>query len=235
LAFLSQLLLTNFRAFPTAQIDLDDHGLILIAGANNSGKSALLSAFDLVANRGAPGEYRYVRGSHPEVAATFTLSDEDQREIVTRADTGLSMRATISPLKVQWRFTDIQSGLAATKLMVQWGDRQFEVARWDVDEAKFFAVHGPALMEPDPQLVELSGIGGSLENGLQTVSDMAVWLSHLTEWRQRYYSLPTLRPGSQRETPLSTHPNLRRAAITSRPFCFICSFTILGTLLSFRG
>jgi predicted ATPase len=208
LAFLSQLLLTNFRSFPTAQIDLDDHGLILIAGANNSGKSALLSAFEVLAGRGAPGEYRYVRGSRAEVTAMFTLSDEDQREILTRAGIGPLMSATISPLQVQWGFTDNQSGLVATELGVLWGDRQFDVARWDIDEAKFLAVRGPALMEPEPQLVEIPGIGGSLENGLQAVPELAVWLSHLTEWRQRYYLLPTLRPGSQRETPLSTHPKL---------------------------
>jgi DNA repair ATPase RecN len=72
LAFLSELLLSNFRSFPNAQIDLDDHGLILIAGANNSGKSALLSAFDLIAGRGTTGEYKYVGASEVEVAASFT-------------------------------------------------------------------------------------------------------------------------------------------------------------------
>jgi predicted ATPase len=208
LAFLNQVLLTNFRSFPTAQIDFDDHGLILIAGANNSGKSALLSAFDLVAGKGSPGEYRYVGGSRAEVTATFTLSDEDQREIVTRTGLKPLMRATISPFQAQWGFKDNQSGLVATELRVVWGDRQFYVARWDGDEAKFLAVRGPALMEPEPQLVEIQRAAGSLENGLQALPELAVWLSHLTEWRQRYYSLPTLRPGSQRETGLRTDPKL---------------------------
>jgi hypothetical protein len=136
LAFLSQLLLTNFRSFPTAELDLDDHGLTLIAGANNSGKSALLSAFDLIAGRGAPGEYKYAGAPEVEVAATFTLSEDDQREIFTK--NGIQATAAPWPMKVQWLFTDIQSALAATKLRVQWGhSNPFDVAAWEVGDQRF--------------------------------------------------------------------------------------------------
>lgn len=206
MAFLSQLLLTNFRSFPTAELDLDDHGLMLIAGANNSGKSALLSAFDLIAGRGAPGEYKYAGAPEVEVAATFTLSEDDQREIFTK--NGIQATAAPWPMKVQWLFTDIQSALAATKLRVQWGhSNPFDVAAWEVGDQRFSAVRGPALMEPQPQSVEIA-VAGPLESALNYQPELAVWLSHLTEWRQRYYLLPTLRPGSQRETPLSTDPKL---------------------------
>lgn len=38
--------LENFRAFHSAEIRLPGNGLVLVAGANNAGKTALLSAFD---------------------------------------------------------------------------------------------------------------------------------------------------------------------------------------------
>src|SRR6266536_569362 len=43
----------NFRPFQAASIRLPASGLVLVAGANNSGKSALLSALDVVAGIGA--------------------------------------------------------------------------------------------------------------------------------------------------------------------------------------
>jgi len=39
----------NYRAFRHAEMTLPEEGLVLVAGANNSGESALLSAFDVVA------------------------------------------------------------------------------------------------------------------------------------------------------------------------------------------
>jgi predicted ATP-dependent endonuclease of OLD family len=46
---LKRVEMENFRAFRHAEMGLPDDGLVLLAGANNSGKSALLSAYDVIA------------------------------------------------------------------------------------------------------------------------------------------------------------------------------------------
>ncbi|MET7398981.1 AAA family ATPase [Dactylosporangium sp. NPDC005572] len=44
MADLIQIRVKNFRAFREAGFDLPTHGLVLVTGQNNAGKSALLSA-----------------------------------------------------------------------------------------------------------------------------------------------------------------------------------------------
>jgi len=46
--FLRSLELGEFRAFRTATLEFPAAGVVAVAGANNTGKSALLSALDVV-------------------------------------------------------------------------------------------------------------------------------------------------------------------------------------------
>ena len=75
---LRELAVENFRPFEATSVRLPDSGLVLVAGAINAGKSALLSALDLVAGIGLDTTAWRRAGSseHARVSATFDLSAE---------------------------------------------------------------------------------------------------------------------------------------------------------------
>jgi hypothetical protein len=63
---LESLKLQDFRAYRSAAVALPPHGLVLVAGANNSGKSALLSALDVVAGSNQLPAARHAAASGEE-------------------------------------------------------------------------------------------------------------------------------------------------------------------------
>jgi recombinational DNA repair ATPase RecF len=75
--FLESLKLQDFRAYRSASVSIPRDGLVLVAGANNSGKSALLSTLDVVASSSQPAVVRHVAASEPaRVQARFALSEK---------------------------------------------------------------------------------------------------------------------------------------------------------------
>jgi hypothetical protein len=80
---LREVTVENFRPFESASVRLPAEGLVLVAGANNSGKSALLSALDVVAGVGVDTQaWRRAGSASPaRVAAIFTLSAEERSEL----------------------------------------------------------------------------------------------------------------------------------------------------------
>jgi predicted ATP-dependent endonuclease of OLD family len=68
---LQRISLRRFRAFPEADMELPSKGLLLITGANNTGKTALLSALDVAAQNLVPPAVQYAgadetsRASYP--------------------------------------------------------------------------------------------------------------------------------------------------------------------------
>src|SRR5687768_6655438 len=79
---LTRLDLMNFRAFPRASISFLPDGLTLIAGPNNSGKSALLSAVELLRNNGGGDGWLHSGAEEFVVTAEFQLTDEDRRALL---------------------------------------------------------------------------------------------------------------------------------------------------------
>ncbi len=79
---LRRLKIERFRAFESAEITLPESGLVLIAGANNSGKSALLSAVDVVAGREIRSPRHHGAEAPAEITAEFWLSDEERASLL---------------------------------------------------------------------------------------------------------------------------------------------------------
>jgi hypothetical protein len=76
----------NFRCFRHTEISLPEAGLVLIAGANNTGKKALLSALDVIAgDSGDTTSLRHVGGDDPaQVTARFCLSEAERASLLTK-------------------------------------------------------------------------------------------------------------------------------------------------------
>src|SRR5689334_13739315 len=80
----------NFRAFRSAEIRFPGTGLVLIAGPNNAGKTALLSALDTLAgDNGDISSLRHAGAQAPaRLAAIFDLDEADRTPILESARGG---------------------------------------------------------------------------------------------------------------------------------------------------
>jgi DNA repair ATPase RecN len=77
----------NYRAFRQAVLRLPQYGLVMVAGANNAGKSSLLSGLDVLA--GSPDDTAALRhagtGGPIRVTGTFSLADDERAAVLAAA------------------------------------------------------------------------------------------------------------------------------------------------------
>ena len=115
---LQRVLTDNFRAFEHAELRLPDDGLVLVAGANNSGKSALLSAFDVVAgDSGDTTALGHAGGGVPtQVTAAFALEDRERVAVLAKVATRDELLAdgTVETLEFLFGKMQNQSGQPAS-------------------------------------------------------------------------------------------------------------------------
>jgi energy-coupling factor transporter ATP-binding protein EcfA2 len=116
----------NFRSFPSAEIRLSESGLVLIAGANNSGKSALLSAVDAVAgDSGDLGSLRFALSEESaRLRATFDLTEAERASILANASGG--------PALQDWSSDRLMIAATHSAVMLDWspgGERLWHVSR----------------------------------------------------------------------------------------------------------
>lgn len=79
---LCRIRLNDYRAYPIAVLDLPSNGVVMLAGANNSGKSALLSAFDAVLRGQVYADMGYGGAVDWRIILTFEATDRDREELV---------------------------------------------------------------------------------------------------------------------------------------------------------
>jgi ABC-type uncharacterized transport system ATPase subunit len=65
MADLIQVRVKDFRAFSEASFDMPPNGLILVTGQNNAGKSALLSALDVISGQQEQEAVRHAKAKGP--------------------------------------------------------------------------------------------------------------------------------------------------------------------------
>ncbi|MGA5465861.1 AAA family ATPase [Mycobacterium sp. NPDC050041] len=72
---LHRLVLTNYRGIAHREIDFPDHGVVVVTGANEVGKSSMIEALDLLLeakDRSAKKEVKQVKPTHADVGAEIT-------------------------------------------------------------------------------------------------------------------------------------------------------------------
>ncbi|MCZ8377300.1 AAA family ATPase [Mycobacterium sp. CPCC 205372] len=72
---LHRLVLTNYRGISHREIDFPDHGVVVVSGANEVGKSSMIEALDLLLeakDRSAKKEVKQVKPTHADVGAEIT-------------------------------------------------------------------------------------------------------------------------------------------------------------------
>jgi AAA ATPase domain len=186
---------------------------VLLAGANNSGKTALLSGLDLVVRGAVPTMPRHAAAVEPaHIRARFALSDEERNQLLQSSD----RLARGRPEVLRWvelHFVEAQENafhvlelnvsasgqaiLPAAQVVVSDGPRyRFEVNRWLLE------VLSGELAPRSGERVDLqtategSGILGLVENLAQFMPPMGPIAGFLTAWRERFYHFSALRQGT---------------------------------------
>src|SRR5215211_4090170 len=72
---LHRLVLTNYRGVTHREIEFPDHGVVVVSGANEIGKSSMIEALDLLLeakDRSTKKEVKHVKPIHADVGAEIT-------------------------------------------------------------------------------------------------------------------------------------------------------------------
>src|SRR6266550_4013680 len=107
---LREMAVENFRAFRQARLRTPETGLVLVVGANNTGKSALLSALDLVAGAAdSGGPFRHAGSPEPaRVTARFALEDDERAGVLAGVASADQLLADGALASVEFIFEERQ-------------------------------------------------------------------------------------------------------------------------------
>jgi len=219
---LCELAAENFLPFEAAVVRLPEQGLVLVAGANNTGKTALLSAFDVVAGVGVDtAALRHAGSANPaRVAATFALTAEERASLFAQSDQSDQFVASGAASRLQLVFEEQGPASAVlAEVRGEWPGRGLQtLATTGSDsEDNTYGVKvirglmgGEDSVDPLHLMRRGNRFGGPmlLESDIGTVSELSPVVQLLAAWRSRYYHFRTLRPGTQRSTNLTVAPNL---------------------------
>lgn len=119
MAKLIELRVKDFRAFRAAQATFSPNGPTLIAGPNNSGKSALLSAFDVVGTSDVSATRRHAQGDDIRVWARWQLT-EDEISLMQPRDPNFLQRIISEGMAdgLEWEFGEFQGHLQPISISV---------------------------------------------------------------------------------------------------------------------
>lgn len=228
--------LEGFRAFRSAALQLPENGLVLVAGANNAGKTALLSAFDVVA--GDDGDLTSLRhggsGEPVRLGATFELDQAERAAVLDGVHGGgaLLNAGVLSSVQFVFEQWPADQHLKIREVLGSWpglgmqplvrmsqhqpdnGLYDYQVIRvWRPNPARA-AAQGAVMniSESDHRLLENTGGSGSGGNGLEgflagQAGLSALWAG-MSAWRSRFYHFRALRTGTQRSQGLSSPDKL---------------------------
>jgi predicted ATPase len=211
--YLRSLELSEFRAFQTATLEIPAAGVVAVAGANNTGKSALLSALDVVrGNYGVAGLLtQHAAATSPaRIRARFDLTAEERERLLERVEDQQRARRS-NPLSwLEWHFVQInQAALQATELHAAWGGGSIPLMQVRPQDPSGMTVsigRTARILEGRPEEgleAEETGTAQSFQSIEVAFHDSAPGLvpaaEFLQAWRERFYHFGPLRPGTDRQ------------------------------------
>lgn len=189
----------------------------MIAGANNSGKSALLSGLDVLAanpqsnSRGLAYESS---DSATELSAVFDLAEEEAVRLLSESGrSGWSFRAF---RQVVFRFA-IKAGRDDLELVEVLGSRGdgefFPFIAYEDREHSTGKIKWSNWRKADPlrdkvELINSFGEIAGVEEGLYTATELRPLYDLLQSWRAGYFHFETMRTGGSRRATLASSDKL---------------------------
>jgi predicted ATPase len=205
------------------KLTLPHAGVILLAGPNNSGKSALLSAFDIIAGRGVASLVRHAAATQSAtLRARFSLTEDQRSRILPDSDALLRVDALAW---VDWHFAEHPEGqMQLVELRSRWERDVPEIplakvvvegenSKFIVNESLLPLLRGEAtpgeirsrIEEYNPRRTQQGGVL-SLVGTLDYVPELAAFIDMWNEWREQYYHFQALRTGTNWSYRLSSQP-----------------------------
>jgi len=207
---LERVSLRNYRAFKDAEITLPTAGVVLLVGPNNTGKTALLSVLEILADPGYKQAHRHAGSSEPvDISARFVLSEEDRLELFRTLGGDMESWPASDALRwIEWNYTEPTPGLLVARIITLQGDGEpAEVARvqWDTGQAtgSIFMLRFLDWFRENPPSapfrldnVSSGGIGAVFAD--LTHSYLNPLKPLMDRWRGSYYHFRALRSGTER-------------------------------------
>lgn len=212
MAKLEHVRLKDFRAFRKASFELSDSGLMLVTGPNNVGKSALLSALDVLGSQSELPAARNAKGDDPRLWFRFRLNNQERRALIGSAMKGDDLLGGELARWIEWEYVHDGTRFSPVAARVSWPERgnpaiidvhpsdtlgQVDVrsmstslATWNGESLSVMSSGSP----PGPQVIEqLYRVTGAGSNGP---------LRAIQEWRTGYFHFEPLRQTAGRTSRL---------------------------------
>lgn len=214
---LARLRLANYRPFRALDMALPSSGLVLLIGANNAGKSALLSAFDVINEQVSSPAYAAAEGE-TAVEADFDLDEEDRRMVLEVAAHASAWIESSAFRSLHLRFELQEGAMVLTRVETSGlGDRRQALARVMSRDAGLISsqvVHAHWLRQVDPRDIpphedwphgnsQSPADPQNLAPGPLDIGGQ-LWSGPLARWRNSYFHLPSFRAGTSRERELAS-------------------------------
>jgi predicted ATPase len=214
---LTKLAVHNFRAFVQAALELPADGVVFVAGPNNSGKSALLSALDIVAGV-KPGErMNRINANGAMIQATFEMSESERLAILGTSPFAADWLNSPALSSVQYTFEQYmpqRAWISRIEAIDSLGHLQLLAESRRQDEGGSLVVEAAELASQVEQPVSpgfyarTHRASGSVPDHLPYgLADYKSFADSLTEWRSRFYHFEALRQGTTRD--VASHGVLR--------------------------
>ncbi|MFD5010125.1 AAA family ATPase [Streptomyces chartreusis] len=206
----------DFRAYEEFTLGASSTGLTLVTGPNNSGKSSLLNALDVVAM--LPSETPYGRyGASPAVRARFSLSDEERGAILEydRSDPDRNLSAKGDLKWVEWTFAELDGKMTPVEISAPLQQMAVPLAKVYRDGSGY-RIDAPGQALSDWNGTPNSHVGYDAESVALALSRpgrlgaLDGLLQFFTDWQRGYFHFDPLRRSRAREVPLSSHARLER-------------------------
>ncbi|MFH8716668.1 AAA family ATPase [Streptomyces zaomyceticus] len=218
---LRRVTLTNYRAFQRVDWELPPTGLVFVAGANNSGKSSLLSALDVIAGSAeydpSIGYQNAQSSDKPIIWASFKLPTETRERIVNSIAWGA--RTDLNGIFEEVHFAFELSpgdGFIISEIHTSWSDSgQVGVAGFKPrgsHQHELWAIGPNQSGAPHDRPSLSKRVEGqftpSMESMLSGIKELAPLWEELQAWRSRFYHFKALRGGAPRSIPLTSEQHL---------------------------
>ncbi len=223
--FLERIELRNFRAYQSAQLTLGPAGLTVLTGPNNSGKTAFLSALDMVGGQQVEGPLRFAGGTEePEIRAFYSFGSAERRRLAETVDAARRQEAEEALAGAVFTLGegyDGQARLAVVRIAVLRSDFH----QWPVAEVRLSSTGGAAgslysvdwgtwlQAWPDkPALPVNPSAQGGVSRYLEQDHGPTTLPRALLAWRAGLYHFRSLRTGARGRTGTTQHdPSLESA------------------------
>ncbi|MBR7835755.1 AAA family ATPase [Actinospica durhamensis] len=126
IARLLQFRVKDFRAYrEETTIDFPESGLVLVSGPNNSGKSALLSALDVVASGQMPNALRHAAGSQAMLWVRFRFTHDERAALIGSSSAKALAQIERGALEwIEWEYAEEHGMLRPNAVRAPWLDGQ---------------------------------------------------------------------------------------------------------------